>query len=79
SFVESLTLGAGQFCTNPGLIFAVDSPALDRFVASATSALSQKTTQVMLTPGIHAAFQRGVEDLTGNAAVQVVGRGAQAD
>ncbi|MEX5613049.1 aldehyde dehydrogenase family protein, partial [Pseudomonas protegens] len=31
AFVASLTQGAGQFCTNPGLILAVDGPALQRF------------------------------------------------
>ncbi|KGM36044.1 hypothetical protein [Inquilinus limosus] len=34
-FVDSLTLGAGQFCTNPGLIFAVEGAGLDRFLAAA--------------------------------------------
>ena len=29
AFVGSLTLGAGQFCTNPGLVLAVDGPDLD--------------------------------------------------
>ena len=32
-FVGSLTLGAGQFCTNPGLVLAVDGPDLDAFLA----------------------------------------------
>ncbi|MFY8209914.1 MAG: aldehyde dehydrogenase family protein, partial [Caulobacter sp.] len=31
-FVAALTLGAGQFCTNPGLILALDGPELDAFV-----------------------------------------------
>jgi len=34
-FVGSLTLGAGQFCTNPGLLIAVQAPALEQFVATA--------------------------------------------
>ncbi|WP_152971074.1 aldehyde dehydrogenase family protein, partial [Rhizobium ecuadorense] len=32
SFASSLTLGAGQFCTNPGLIIAIDGPGLDAFI-----------------------------------------------
>ena len=39
-FVTSLTLGAGQFCTNPGLLFAVAGTGLDRFVAAAGAALA---------------------------------------
>jgi 2,5-dioxopentanoate dehydrogenase len=33
SSVASLTLGAGQFCTNPGLILAPEGRALEDFVA----------------------------------------------
>ena len=32
AFVGSLTMGSGQFCTNPGLVIAVDGPGLDAFV-----------------------------------------------
>ncbi|MBB3354125.1 acyl-CoA reductase-like NAD-dependent aldehyde dehydrogenase [Rhizobium sp. BK049] len=36
AFVSSLILGAGQFCTNPGLLLAVDGEALDAFIARTT-------------------------------------------
>ena len=36
--VGSLTMGAGQFCTNPGLVIAVDGPELDTFIAAAREA-----------------------------------------
>lgn len=69
-FVGSLTLGVGQFCTNPGLLLAVDSPALDRFIAAAAEALAQIAAAPMLTPGIHAAYCNGVAALGANAAVK---------
>lgn len=50
-FVTSLTMGAGQFCTSLGLLLAIDSPALDQFIASAKSALQESTAQTMLSPG----------------------------
>ena len=50
-FVASLTLGAGQFCTNPGLVFAARSAGLDRFIARRPPALSGCDAQTMLTPG----------------------------
>ena len=59
AFVQSLTMGAGQFCTNPGLVLAVDSPALDRFVAAAAEALGVAPGAVMLSPGIHASLRAG--------------------
>ncbi len=39
AFVASLTMGAGQFCTNPGLVLALAWPGLDAFVAAAAAAL----------------------------------------
>ena len=69
AFAGSLTLGAGQFCTNPGLVFAVDGPDLDRFAAAAATALGQVAPQVMLTAAIHGAYESGIAALAGHAEV----------
>jgi NADP-dependent aldehyde dehydrogenase len=74
-YVGSLTLGAGQFCTNPGLVFAVDGPDLDRFVTAAEAALGANPGAVMLTPGIHAAYEEGVAALETQAGVATRARG----
>ena len=60
AYIGSLTMGAGQFCTNPGLVLALESPALDRFLAAATEAVSGAAAQTMLTPGILKAYEQGV-------------------
>ncbi|MDE1994503.1 MAG: aldehyde dehydrogenase family protein, partial [Rhizobiaceae bacterium] len=78
-FVGSLTMGAGQFCTNPGLLFAIDGPDLDRFVATASAALTGSAPAPMLTPGIHAAFDNGVAALANHEAVKTVARGLPAE
>ena len=78
AFVGSLTLGAGQFCTNPGLVLALDGPELDTFLASATEALGGAPAQTMLTPGILKAYQTGVSHLAGNNRVRKVASGALA-
>ncbi len=75
AFVASLTLGSGQFCTNPGLVLAVDGPGLDAFVEAAAAALPEVAAATMLTPGIHQAYCTGVAALTENAAVTVLARG----
>jgi NADP-dependent aldehyde dehydrogenase len=75
-FVASLTLGAGQFCTNPGLVLAIESEGLDRFLASASQALEKSSAAPMLTPGIFQAFQDGVARLAGGGRATMVGRGA---
>lgn len=62
--IDSLVLGVGQFCTNPGLLLAIEGPALDEFRATAHTALTGKPAGTMLTPGIHAAFERGVAQLS---------------
>lgn len=72
-FVGSLTLGAGQFCTNPGLIVALQGPALDAFIAAAASILRQSPAQTMLTPGIFHAYQAGVDALSGHARLAAAG------
>jgi len=76
-FVASLTLGSGQFCTNPGLVFALDGPELARFIAAATSALTQSQPQVMLTSGIHSAFERGIEQLLQHQKLTSIARGPE--
>jgi alpha-ketoglutaric semialdehyde dehydrogenase len=75
AFVQSLTMGAGQFCTNPGLLIGIGGEALDRFAASAAAALSGAQPATMLTPGIHAIFERGVDALERHESVSVVARG----
>ena len=60
AYVASVTMGAGQFCTNPGLVLALEGPALDRFVTAATDAMSGAPAQTMLTPGILKAYESGV-------------------
>ncbi|MCE7796329.1 aldehyde dehydrogenase (NADP(+)) [Sphingobium sufflavum] len=75
AFVASLTLGAGQFCTNPGVVIALDGPDLDRFIAAAAEAVGKAAPQVMLTPGIRAAYDKGVAALEGNRAARLIARG----
>ncbi|CAG4925472.1 aldehyde dehydrogenase (NADP(+)) [Paraburkholderia saeva] len=77
-FVDSLVLGAGQFCTNPGLAIAVDSDALKGFVATASQALGAKPAQTMLTSGIHAAYEEGESKLAAIKGVEAVAHGAAA-
>lgn len=55
----SLTMGAGQFCTNPGIAIVADGADADRFTAAAVEALSKVGPQTMLTDGIAKAYQDG--------------------
>jgi 2,5-dioxopentanoate dehydrogenase len=59
AFAASLTLGAGQFCTNPGLLFAVAGAGTDRFVAAATEAVAGVGPARMLSERIAAGYVAG--------------------
>jgi alpha-ketoglutaric semialdehyde dehydrogenase len=58
AYAGSITLGAGQFCTNPGLIFAVKSPGLDTFIEKLSEQISKTPSATMLTAGIHHNYQK---------------------
>lgn len=75
AFVGSLILGAGQFCTNPGLIVAVEGAGLDEFIAAAGTALGQAEAAVMLSPGIHKAYCEGVSRISAHATTTELARG----
>ncbi|SPB12776.1 fatty aldehyde dehydrogenase [Caballeronia novacaledonica] len=61
AFIDSVTLGVGQFCTNPGLVIGLADSDLDDFIDNAAAALEKKGTQTMLTAGIAAAYEDGVK------------------
>ncbi len=77
-FAASLTMGAGQFCTNPGLVIAREGPGLDAFVENATAALAGCAASTMLTPGIFQAYEKGVERLGSHPGVATLARGKAA-
>ncbi len=78
-FAASLTLGAGQFCTNPGIVIALDGPDLDQFSASAREAFAAIAPPTMLSPGIHAAYNDGVAALENNPAAHKIATGQISD
>jgi NADP-dependent aldehyde dehydrogenase len=48
----SITLGVGQFCTNPGLIIGIDNADLDNFINVLSEEIRKTTPGNMLNPGI---------------------------
>ncbi len=75
AFAASLTMGAGQFCTNPGIVLGIEGAALDAFVSAAGAAVSEIPSQTMLTAGIGAAYKQGTQRLARLPGVRLVGRG----
>ncbi|WP_323018182.1 aldehyde dehydrogenase (NADP(+)) [Castellaniella sp.] len=78
-FAVSLLGSAGQLCTNPGLIIALEGPDLDRFIAQATRKIQAAPAATMLTTGIAQAYRTGVNHLLDHPAIQPLARGLAAE
>ncbi|MGA0059055.1 MAG: aldehyde dehydrogenase (NADP(+)) [Planctomycetota bacterium] len=72
----SVTLGVGQFCTNPGVLVAVEGPGLDEFVATLADALQEVEETALLHHGIKVGYEAGLDRLCGLEGVDLVFRGS---
>jgi alpha-ketoglutaric semialdehyde dehydrogenase len=72
TYGESITMSAGQFCTNPGLLLAVKSEGLDRFKVALGASIVNVNSATMLTAGICSNYQKLSEERLGNHAVVVI-------
>ncbi|MFE7976178.1 aldehyde dehydrogenase (NADP(+)) [Streptomyces shenzhenensis] len=79
AFAGSLTLGAGQFCTNPGLVLAVEGPGLDAFTRAAADAVAADAGATMLTTGIAHHYAAAGDTLAAHDGVDEFARGSRPD
>lgn len=71
---SSLTMGAGQFCTNPGIAVVIEGAGADAFQTAAEASLTQVAEQTMLTDGIAAAYRDGTNRIAaGTEVAQIIG------
>jgi 2,5-dioxopentanoate dehydrogenase len=68
--VGSFTLGVGQFCTKPGLVFVVRTPATDAFLGQLAEAVRAAPCGTMLTADIRDSFVANRAKITGGVNVQ---------
>jgi len=61
-YAGSITLGVGQFCTNPGLIIGIESEALKTFIHDLGKAIQQIAPGPMLHTGIVKAYKEKKEN-----------------
>ncbi|MCZ4320476.1 aldehyde dehydrogenase (NADP(+)) [Pseudomonas anguilliseptica] len=59
----SVVLGCGQFCTNPGLIIGLSSPAFGAFTSEFAARMADQPPQTMLNAGTLASYEKGVSAL----------------
>lgn len=77
-FYQSVTLGAGQFCTNPGLVVAIDNEHLEKFVAVLCQHVKQMVPATMLLATILDSYEQGVQSLSKAGGVEVAAQARQA-
>ena len=68
---DSITMGAGQFCTNPGLLLSIKGVNLDQFIIELGESLSQVSPGVMLTEKILKTYNSDAATATSNKEVTV--------
>ncbi|WP_264525211.1 aldehyde dehydrogenase (NADP(+)) [Flavobacterium sp. N502536] len=59
AYAGSITLGAGQFCTNPGLLFGIKGAELNKFSEELTQAIEKIEPFCMLHPSMKEGFEEG--------------------
>lgn len=57
----SFTLGAGQFCTKPGIVLAAESPETESFVSELEKLVEEAQPYTLLTPGIAREYGRATQ------------------
>ncbi len=65
----SVVMGCGQFCTNPGLVIGVSSPAFTAFLAQLQEQMAAQAPQTMLNAGGLRSYSQGLEHLLAHPGV----------
>jgi len=72
----SVTLGVGQFCTNPGLFFALAGPDFEAFAGEAARRMAAAPAGTMLNAGICTRYREAVSRVRALPGVRVAGEAA---
>lgn len=76
-YIQSLTLGVGQFCTNPGLVFGLESAEMDTFLSQSAESAKAAPPATMLHAGIHHAFVTGVREMQERSGLRLAAQSAK--
>ena len=70
--VGSVTLGSGQFCTNPGLVLLEDSPASQAFIRTVSANMAAAPAGVLLNEAVAAGLESAVSQTQANPQVSLL-------
>ena len=72
TYAGSVTLGTGQFCTNPGLLLGIKDDNLDKFVTSLSEEIVKIEPGCMLHPNIIGAYEANKDKALAQQGLQIV-------
>lgn len=75
---QSATLGMGQFCTKPGLVFT-QGDGQEPFARAVAEKIAQVAPARMLTEGIHQAYTKGIDRMLETPGAKLAGRASEAN
>lgn len=73
----SVVQGCGQFCTNPGLVIGIASPAFTAFTQQVAQLIGEQPAQTMLNAGTLGSYGKGLEKLRSHPGIQHLAGSAQ--
>lgn len=74
-FVTSALMGAGQFCTNPGLVMLIKGTSSEAFVSAVAERFSSAAAGTLLSPAVAKSLSASVDKLCEFGASLLVGGG----
>lgn len=77
--IDSANMGAGQFCTKPGIVLGMKSAEFSACIKVMAEAVEGKPAQVMLNQGVFANYQQGVNRLEEKSGVSLLALGQSVD
>ncbi|MDB4605918.1 aldehyde dehydrogenase family protein, partial [Cyclobacteriaceae bacterium] len=78
TLISSINMGVGQFCTNPGLILAIEGEAAQHFCSKMTDAIQQTLGEVVLNRAIYDKYEASIAEISSEKACALLGQGTKA-
>jgi len=71
-YAASITLGVGQFCTNPGILLGIKSKSFNNFLSALGNEITKAQPQKMLHSGICSSYKKGVAEMLTQQGLEVI-------
>ena len=74
-YVDSVNLGVGQFCTNPGVVLGIKGKSLDEYIEIASKKIAETSGGTMLHKGIKSNYDKSVDDTSKEEGIEIISKG----